>query len=130
MLHALQKDRGKRGSRAKASSKMAKKTTPTPKPRPPSVATIVEEVMVGGEAIRYYVRPETSAGEDRGGAFLTQNEGMYTSITLSLYPLVCQSTESEGAPSVIANQALPLSKSTYEQCRSRYMSSVCAHTLS
>ena len=68
----LKKERSK-GRRGKAGSKRSKKTTPTP--RPPSVATIVEEIVVAGGVAKYYV----TRAEDKGSVFLTQNEGIIPS---------------------------------------------------
>ncbi|CAI8050139.1 Coiled-coil domain-containing protein 180, partial [Geodia barretti] len=88
--------KGKVASRAKAGSKKSKKATPTDPAPKPSLAGIVEEVVVRGGAVRFYVVGVT---ENSTGVFLTQNE------------------ECEGAPHGIANQALPLSREKYTQAR-------------
>jgi hypothetical protein len=91
--------KGKVASRVKAGSKKSKKTTPTDPAPKPSVAGIVEEVVVRGGAVRFYVVGVPETESDSIGVFLTQNE------------------ESEGAPHGIANQALPLSREKYTQAR-------------
>ena len=66
-------------NKTKATGKKSKKTTPTSPsfmPRPPSVATIVEEVVVKNGVLKYYITSEAEAGqEERGSVFLTQDEG-------------------------------------------------------
>ena len=59
-------------SRAKAGSKKSEKDTLTDPAPKPSLAGIVEEVVVRGGAVRFYVVGVT---ENSTGVFLTQNEG-------------------------------------------------------
>ena len=118
-FHNIQK--GKVASRVKAGSKKSKKTTPTDPAPKPSVAGIVEEVVVRGGAVRFYVVGVPETESDSIGVFLTQNEGIYS--PLLSQPLLSlghySPPESEGAPHGIANQALPLSREKYTRARAR-----------
>ena len=82
----LQRDRAKAvpsSNKAKATGKKSKKTTLTsssPVPCPPSMATIVEEIVVKNGVLKYYITSEAEDGrvEEGGGVFLTQDEGRFS----------------------------------------------------
>ena len=68
-------------SRARAGSKRSKKTTPTGVTSQPSLAGMVEEVVVGGGAVRFYVVGGAENEGDTPGVFLTQSEGVACSVS-------------------------------------------------